>query len=428
MRLKYFLKTFGCQLNKSDSERVAALLENLGYKETIEMKNADLLVFNTCSVRQSAEDRVFGLRNKLALLKKRNPNLKIVLTGCMIHYGEETLKKRMSELDIVLNIKDLKKLPEFLGKKNKVKFSNYLSLEAKHTSTVSANIPISFGCNNICSYCIVPYSRKKEYSRPVGDIINEVRKLIKAGYKEIWLLGQNVNSYKAKFKNEIIDFAKLLRLINNIAGNFWIRFTSPHPSNFSDDLIKAMKECKKCAEYVNLPVQSGDNEILEKMKRGYKVEDYVQLIRKIRKNIPGIAISTDVIVGFPGESKKQFLNTVNLFKKIKFDMAYISEYSPRPKTAAFFMKDDVIKKEKEKRKKILESILRKTALWNNKKYLGVIEEVLVNGQNRKGLYEGRTRSYKHVLITERCKKNLIGKFVKVKITKAHDFGLEGILI
>jgi len=439
--MKYFLKTFGCQVNKSDSERIAFLLEKLGYKKVSTMENADLLIFNTCSVRQSAEDRIFGLKKSFKYLKKKNTGLKIVLTGCMIHYGEKQLKKRIPELDIVLNIRDLNKLPELIGKSNNIiKFDDYLSLKPKRSSKISAYIPISFGCDNVCSYCIVPYARKKEYSRPIDDVLKDIEQAVKNGHKEIWLLGQNVNAYKSevkkpvaailkdkkfKIRNNSINFAELLRLVNKIRGNFWIRFTSPHPKNFSDELINVLKHSKKYGHYLNLPLQSGDDDILKKMNRGYTVKEYLMLIKKIRKAMPDISISTDIIVGFPSETRKQFFNTVKIFKTIGFDMAYISEYSPRPKTAAFFMKDNVSKKEKEYRKKYLNNVLIKSSFLNNKKYVGKIVDVLIENKRNDGFFEGHTKTYKSVILKDKCKKNLIGEFVKIKIIKARDFGLEG---
>ncbi len=428
--MKYFLRTLGCQVNESDSERIAFLLEKLGYEQTLRMENADLLVFNTCSVRQSAEDRIFGLRRIFKRLKKKNAGLKIILTGCMIYYGEKQLKRRMPELDVVLNIGDLNKLPGLIGKSGTIKFDDYLSLEAKHNSKISVHIPISFGCDNVCSYCIVPYSRKREYSRPAEDVLKDVEKAVKSGHKEIWLLGQNVNSYHSKFqiqnsKFQLIDFAELLKLVNEIKGDFWIRFTSSHPQNFSDDLIQAMKNCEKYGHYLNLPIQSGDDDVLKKMNRGYTVKGYLALVKKIRKAMPDISISTDVIVGFPSETKKQFLNTAKIFKAISFNMAYLSEYSPRPKTAASFMEDNVLKKEKEQRKKDLNEILIKTGLSSNKKYVGKIVDVLVENKRNDGFYEGHTKTYKTVILKSKRDKDLIGKFVKVKIIKARDFSLEG---
>ena len=414
---KYLITTFGCQSNEADSEKTAEVMENLGYahaenmEDLISAKNP-VLIFNTCSVRQKAEDRVFGLNNKLQELKIVNCKLKIVLTGCMMHYSEKDLKKRLPLFDYFIDIKNIITLEKILPK---IKISENKDLLTEKTdSKISALIPISNGCDNFCAYCIVPIARGREISRTVIDIASDVKKAITNGAKEIWLLGQTVNSYK----NEGVKFHNLLRLINDIDGDFWIRFTSPHPKDFSDELIKAMAECDKFAHYINLPVQSGNNAVLKRMGRPYTVGHYKKLVGKIRKAMPDIAISTDIIVGFPGETRKQFEDTKKLFEEIKFDMAFISEYSPRPKTVAYKMfKDNVSHKEKESRKNELNEILKKTALENNKKMVGKIVKVL----------NGRTGGNKPIELTnvKHSMLNIKNKFALVKVTKANIWSLKG---
>jgi len=405
---KYLITTFGCQANTADSEKTAEIMEDLGYiragnmKDLISAKNP-VLIFNTCSVRQKAEDRIFGLNNKLQELKIVNCKLKIILTGCMMHYSEKELKKRLPLFDYFIDIKKIKTLEKILPSRR-----SPVSTRRK----ISALVPISNGCDNFCAYCIVPLARGRETSRTVLDIVGDVKKAVASGIKEIWLLGQTVNSYE----NGNVKFHDLLRLINDIDGDFWIRFTSPHPKDFSDELIKAMAECKKFAHYINLPVQSGNNAVLKRMGRPYTVGHYKKLVGKIRKAIPNIAISTDVIVGFPGETRKQFEDTKKLFEEIKFDMAFISEYSPRPKTAAAKMfKDDVSHKEKESRKNELNEILKKTALENNQKLVGKTVKVL----------NGRTEGNKPIELDKKYSKN---NFVSAKITKANIWSLKGKLI
>lgn len=408
---KYLITTFGCQANLADSEKTAKVMENLGYARVSNMGDLisarnPVLIFNTCSVRQKAEDRIFGLNKKLQQLKIKNGKLKIVLTGCMTHYGKEELQKRLPYFDHFIDIKKIKKLAKILPKGDPL-------LKTKGHPLGVGLVPISQGCDNFCTYCIVPYARGREISRPVKDIVKDVKASLKNGAKEIWLLGQNVNSYKKE-----LDFAGLLRAINSIQGDFWIRFTSPHPKDFSDNLIKVMAECEKFARYINLPVQSGNNQILKKMGRLYTIGHYKKLVRKIRKAIPDIAISTDIIVGFPGETRKQFEDTKKLFKEVKFDMAFISEYSPRSKTvAAKIFKDNVPHKEKERRKYALNEILKKTALENNKKIVGKTVKVLNN----------RTAGNKPVEI-KNVKHSVFDKFVDVKITKATSWKLTGRLI
>lgn len=419
-------------MNYSDAERFAAKLEELGYKEALNDKEADLIVLITCSVRKSAEDRVYGAINNYRK-KKLYPKLKkIILSGCMA-LRPEVLKKK-GKADIFMDIKDLNALPKLLRKQNKTgEIDDYFSVKPKYQSKFTAYVPIMTGCNNFCSYCVVPYVRGREISRQPHEVINEVKDLIKRGYKEIILLGQNVNSYnpKAEFVNssgkiKIKDFPDLLEYIANLPGNFWLRFITSHPKDLSDKLIKVMARNKKICEQINLPVQSGDNQILKKMNRNYNIAHYKNLVRKLRKNIPGIAISTDIIVGFPTETKKQFENTAKLMKDLKFDMAYIAEYSPRPETAAAKIEDNVSKKEKQRRKQILTKILTQTGLENNKKYIGKTLEVLVEKKNKKGEWLGKARTFK--VVKFKSSKELLGQFVKVEIKKVRSFGLEGQLI
>ncbi len=325
--MNYFIITYGCQMNKSDSERIATFLEKKGYLPAKNEKEADLIVINMCSIRQSAVDRVY---NKTKNLK----NKKIILTGCILKEDREKLKKDKIK---IIDFKDLFKI------KPKIKHQK------------EGFIPIMEGCNNFCSYCVVPYTKGREYYREKKEIIEEVKKLItrlpEKRYQEITLLGQNVNSYP--------DFPQLLEEINNIPGNFKISFLTSHPKDFSDELIEIMAKSEKIIKHLNLPVQSGDNQILKKMSRPYTIEQYKNLVKKIQKKIPDIKLSTDIIVGFPGETKKQFNNTVKLFKEIKFNMAYISKYSPRPGTPSFKMKDNISLEEKKRREKFLREIMKK---------------------------------------------------------------------
>jgi len=392
-------------MNKSDSERVAAVLEQQGYKATDNKNQADLAVINTCGVRQAAEDRVYGL---VPRIKKQNPGCKIVLTGCLVN--REDVRKRLknfvdvwlpitkisdfrfkiydflhsgeiknnSDNRLVLNKSKILILPAQTGHKAKIGDGDYLKIKPKYSSNESAFVPIGNGCNNFCSYCVVPHARGREVWRPAGDIIDEVKNLVKNGYKEIILIAQNVNSYQSesvlinanKARNlerlRQINFAKLLRMVNNIEGNFGINFATSHPKDMSDELINTIAKSEKILPQIHLPVQSGDNQILKKMNRRYTVGDYKKLIKKIhaafKKYRPNVKleISTDIIVGFPGETKKQFLNTVKLCKEIKFAKAYLARYSPRPGTAAARLKDDVLAEEKKRRWLVLEKLVNKS--------------------------------------------------------------------
>jgi len=341
----YHIITIGCQMNKSDSERVARVLEKQGYKQTGNKYRSDLVVINTCGIRQSAEDKVYGL---VPRIKKENPKAKIILTGCLV--ARVDVKRRLKEyVDVWLPINQIA--------------DDYLKIKPKYNSEFSVFVPIGNGCNNFCSYCVVPYARGRETYRPVKDIMGEVRDLVKKGYKEIILIAQNVNSYKSQIppnpplSRGEIDFADLLKMVNNIKGNFHIKFATSHPKDMSDKLIKTMADCSKVLKEIHLPAQSGDNQVLKKMNRKYTVGHYKKIIKKIRRLMPRVLISTDIIVGFPGETRKQFNNTVKLFKEIKFNQAFIARYSPRPGTAAYKLKDDVTPTEKQKRWLELNSLI-----------------------------------------------------------------------
>ena len=468
-----YTKIFGCQMNYSDAERIWTTLKKNNLTEAASADEADVVIYVTCGVRQSAEDRVYGQINNL---RKKYPEKKIILTGCLAH-RKDVQRRLKGKVDLFLPIKDIYKISNLRLIKN-LKFPlkarlagggknknyqacnhDYLRITPRYSNLNTAYVPIMTGCNNFCAYCVVPYARGREYSRPAEEILTEIKNLVKKGYKEIILLGQNVNSYKGFYKNKAINFPRLLRLIEDIPakrseaphqtaegsfgarGNFWLTFLTSHPKDMSGELIETIAKSlsasggQKICEYISLPAQSGDDTVLKKMNRHYTVAHYKNLIRKIqsayKKYQPQIApaISTDIIVGFPGETKKQFENTAKLLREMKFDMAYISQYSPRPETAAWKLKDNVSKREKVRRDKVLTEILKKTALKNNKKYVGKVIEVLVNKESLPAealAKAGHTRTQKKVIFHSK-KKNLIGKFVRVKIIKAKAFGLEGLI-
>jgi len=407
-------------MNRSDSERIASILEALKYKETFNLKEADLAIINMCSVRQSAVDRVYGLIPQFTALKTKNKGFKTVLTGCILK-PERT--KLAEVFDFILNKEDLDKWPQLLkGKNVQISKRDYLKIVPKYTNKIQALVPISNGCNNFCTYCAVPFTRGRLISRNYKDIIKEVKDLVSNGYKEIWLLGENVNSYNSKG----VSFSNLIKEIDKIPGKFWLRFTSPHPKDFSDELIKTLKGSPKFVPYLNLPVQSGDNIILRKMNRPYTREKYLSLIKKIRKAFKSISISTDIIVGFPNETEEQFKNSERIMKEVGFDMAFISEYSPRPQSfSSEKMEDNVLKKDKKRRALSLNNILKATALKNNKKLLNKEVDVLVLEKDGE-YFNGRTDQNKAI----RFKSNddLSGTFVKVKILKATSWNFEGTLI
>ena len=466
-------------MNYSDSERIMTVLELAGYQKSLLEDEADLIVINMCSVRKSAVDRIAGNFKKYKKYKKINPKLKIVLTGCVLESDRERFEKLF---DLVVDIKKIKQLlnchPELvsgssknnglnvpmssklsvnkIGKNsdNKQKIlkqvqndnnNTYFKIQPKYQSKFTAYVPIMTGCNNFCSYCVVPYTRGREKSRPVEEIIGEIIELVDNKYKEIILLGQNVNSYnesnpsnwipasagmtKSVGMTGVIDFPKLLKLINNIPGNFWIRFLSSHPKDITKELIKTVSECKKVTPYLHLALQSGDNEILKKMNRKYTAEHFLDLVKLIRKHISDATITTDVIVGFPSETERKFQKTVEVMKKAKFDMVYINKYSPREGTASYKMKDNVSWEEKKRREKVLTEILKETALENNQKYVERVVEVLIDKVDDGFIY-GKTRSFKNIKMGIKNQELGIKKeeFLEVKITKAKFWNLEGEIV
>lgn len=436
--MHYHIITYGCQMNQSDSERVSGFLEAIGFTCFKKQSEADLMVVNICSVRQSAIDRAKAqIQNA-----RKNKKCKIILTGCILNKDKRELNKYC---DGIFSIDQLAQLPKMLKKlgfkidtiKNQ-KIKHYLTIAPKYQSPLVAYVPIMTGCNNFCSYCVVPYVRGKEISRPAEEIVCEIKNIVKKGVKEVWLLGQNVNSYGINRgiprnfarKDAEINFAKLLQMINDISGDFWIRFTSSHPKDFSDGLIETMAKCHKVAPYLNLPIQSGDDSILKAMNRSYSVKDYQKLIKKIRAGFKKyrqgleqfIFLSTDAIVGFPKETKKQFQNTKKTFQEIGFSAGYVSRYSPRRQTAAFKLKDDIAPQEKKEREKELVKIIEKTALNFNKKFVNKIVNVLVL-EKKKDYFIGKTRHFQTIKI--KSKKDILGKFVLARTVKAAPYGLEG---
>lgn len=395
----YWIITYGCRANRSDSERISSLLESIGYKLT--NNNPDLVVINLCSIRQQAVDRALSQIEKV-----KSSGTKIILTGCILDHDRKRIE---GKVDFVLKIKDLAKWPKALGITKNLDIKDYFEIDPKYKNRFSAQIPIMTGCDNFCTYCVVPYTRGREKSRPFKEIIIEAEKAIASGCKEIWLLGQNVNSYK-------FDLSELLKRIDSITGDFWISFLSSHPKDLDEKTLNIMHSSQKVMKYLNLPVQAGDDLILKKMNRPYTISEYKKSIEMVMEKIPEVTLSTDVIVGFPGETESAFNNTAKLFEEIKFDMAYISKYSPRPGTPSFKMKDDVPYSEKSRRLRVLTDILKKTALEKNKKMEGREELILVQSKDT-----GRTRGYKPVRFNGT--NDLIGSFVKVKIEKALPWGL-----
>ncbi len=424
IKKKYHIIAYGCQMNKSDSERVAAILEKIGYKPALSEKQADLAVLVACSVRQAAVDRLYGRARELNKIKKVNSGFKTILTGCILPRDK---KKFIDKFDLVLDLKQITDLKKF---KNYCQswHEHYFKIKPRYSTKFSAFVPIMTGCNNFCSYCAVPYVRGREVSRPVVEVVAEIKNLAKNGCLEITLLGQNVNAYwpadlenfskKNPYKH---PFAALLWEVNKIKVIRRIFFTAPHPRDMSDEVIDALI-LPKMVNYLHLPLQAGDDKILKKTNRSYTTKDYLKLVEKIKKKKPGIALGTDIIVGFPGETKKAFQNTVELYKKANFDIAYLAIYSPREGTAAAKFKDDVPRAEKKRRRDILQNLMEKIVLEKNQKYVGKKVSVLVD-EYKNGKCIGNSLEMKRVRFAGR--KNMVGKIFEVKIKKAFEWILEG---
>lgn len=427
----YYIITIGCYMNQADSERVSSFLEANNYQLVSDWEQADIVLLLTCGIRQAAEDRAYGLVNQIA---KHNPKAKIVLSGCLAK-RQDVMTRLKHQVDLFMPINELPNLFKLLNKTKKINLldkedlrkihgEKYLGIIPKHESSFRAYVPIGNGCNNFCSYCVVPYARGREVYRSAIDIVKEVKDLINnRDYKEIVLIAQNVNSYQSG----TIDFPILLLKLIKIKGDFLIRFSSSHPKDLSDELIKVIASSEKMANHLHIALQSGDDEILKAMNRKYNAAHFAKLVAKIRQARPGIAVTTDVIVGFPGETKKQFNNTLKIFKKLDFEMAYISQYSPRPGTVAWEMKDNVNKEEKKRREIELDLILKEGALKANQRYLDKELKVLVEGKNKRGIYHGKSSSFKDVKLVN-ATEDQVGEFHLVKITSAKNFSLVGEII
>lgn len=417
--MKFYIETYGCQMNLADSELVTGILINKGFSHVSDINDADVIIFNTCSVRQHAEDRVLGRISNEFRRKKTKPELKIGVIGCMAQRIGEQLIKEGRKIDFAVGVDQYDKLEEII--KNQSSYCNdfdetqlYDDLLPKHNNSVCGYVTIMRGCNNYCSYCIVPYVRGNERSRSPESILSGIQAAVKLGVKDITLLGQNVNSYKY----EDITFAKLLKQVNLMDGLHRIRFITSHPKDLSDELIQAMSECDKVCEHIHLPMQSGDNTVLTRMNRKYSIEHYLELITKLRKQIPGISITTDLIAGFPEETEEQFENTIRAMKIIEFDYAFCFKYSNREGTKAADFTNQVDENLRLHRLQKLIRIQRQITDRKFKSKIGSIVEVLVEGKSRQAgdQLSGKTRDYK--ICAFDGSDSQIGSLVKVKIKTA----------
>jgi len=432
---KYFLRTYGCQMNVHDSEEIKYYLESLGYEPVEELELADIVVLNTCAIRENAKDKVFGYLGRCKHLKKEKPDLIIAVAGCLMQKPNEIeeIHNRHKYIDIIIGTHNLNELPNLIEEANKKKIQNievysnsdvvFENVKYNRDSKISAWINIIYGCDKFCTYCIVPFTRGRERSRKMEEVLEEVRDLKNQGYMEVTLLGQNVNAY-GKDLNLGYDFATLLEEVAKI-GIPRIRFVTSHPWNFTDKMIDVIAKYDNIMPYIHLPIQSGSDDILRKMNRKYSIDEYKKLFDQIKSKVKNVAITTDIIVGFPNETDDDFKKTLDIVNYCKFDGAYTFIFSPREGTAAARMEDKISMEVKEKRLQELNNLVNKYSLESNQKLVGKIVDVLVNGISEKDNSKvyGYTETMKLVNIVGG--KDLIGKIVPVKITDAKSFSLDG---
>ncbi|WP_010243508.1 tRNA (N6-isopentenyl adenosine(37)-C2)-methylthiotransferase MiaB [Acetivibrio cellulolyticus] len=433
---RFYLATFGCQMNEHDSEKLAGMLGEMGYSECEDMDESDLIIFNTCCVRENAELKVYGHLGAMKHLKEKNPDMIIAMCGCMMQQPEvvEHIKKVYRQVDLIFGTHNLYKFPELLfsainSNKTVIDIMDSIGLIAEEMpierkDEVKAWVTVMYGCNNFCSYCIVPYVRGRERSRYIENIVDEVRMLGRQGLKEITLLGQNVNSYGKDLGNDT-TFAKLLGELNEVEGIERIRFMTSHPKDLSDELIFAMRDLNKVCEHLHLPFQSGSTRILKEMNRKYSKEDYLNLLEKVKINIPGISLTSDIIVGFPGETEEDFQDTLDVVEKGRFDQIYSFLYSKRTGTPAAKSVDQVPEEVKKERFQRLMEVQNRISNEINHEYLDKEIEVLVEGESKTNdkIYTGRTRENK--IVNFDGNSEMIGKLVRVKIDTVKTWSLEG---
>lgn len=434
----YHIITFGCQMNEFDSELMAGLLEGMGYRPTESLDDADLVMINTCCVRESAENKIWGLLGTLKRYKRKKPGLIIGISGCMPQQEgmAAEIRRRFPFVDLVLGTHNRHELPRLVDEVRKGRSPVEAvwqeaqdipeGLPVRRVSGLRAWVPVIYGCNNFCTYCIVPYVRGRERSRNPQAILEEVRRLVAAGYREITLLGQNVNSYGRDLA-EGTDFADLLSLLDGVDGLWRIRFTTSHPKDFSEKLIAAVASLPKVCEHIHLPAQAGSNRVLHRMNRRYTREEYLELVEKIRAAMPGVALSTDLMVGFPGETRKDFEDTLDLVRRVQFDQAFTFVYNPRRGTPAADWPDQVPVAEKTARIQELIRVQQEIGLARNRAEEGRVLDVLVEGPSatRPDLLAGRTRTNKTVVLPGDL--TLVGRLVRVRIEEGHLTHLTGTL-
>jgi tRNA-2-methylthio-N6-dimethylallyladenosine synthase len=435
---RYLLRTFGCQMNEHDSERIAGLLTADGFVSTEDAEDASVVVFNTCAVRENADNRLYGNLGHLRPMKQKNPRMRIVVAGCLAQKDGETIQQRAPWVDVVIGTHALPGLLDLLHRAetdgpqmdvNEVTEVFPSALPALRGVSHHAWVSIAVGCDNACTFCIVPLVRGPQRSRSIGEVLAEVQGLARRGVVEITLLGQNVNTFGRDLTVPGSPrkplFAELLRAVNEVEDLRRIRFTSPHPHDFTPDVVDAMAESDKVCEHIHFPLQSGSDRVLKMMQRSYRRERYLEWLERIRAAIPGIAVSTDIIVGFPGETEEDFGETLDLVRRARFDQAYTFQYSPRPGTRAATMEEQVPKPVVQERFDRLVALQEAIALERMRAQVGSTTEVLVEGTGRKGRTQGRTRTNRLVHLDG---EHAPGTFLDARIVAAHPHHLDGELV
>lgn len=430
----YCLINYGCQMNESDTEHYAGQLQELGYAPNPDFHTADIIIVNTCCVRESAEKKIAGKIGELKAVKRANPDVVICVAGCMAQKDGEKLRKKHPQVDLLLGtayVNDFKRLLlEFLAERKAAVYTDLTIHQSEfeghmvRQSSFAAWIPIMYGCNNFCTYCIVPYVRGRERSRHPEEIEREARELVAAGYKDITLLGQNVDSY-GRDLDEDVDFADLIRRINAIPGDFVIRFMSSHPKDATEKLFRAMAECEKCAHQMHLPVQSGNDRVLHAMNRGYTREKYLAQVALARQYMPDLVLTTDIIVGFPGETDAEFDDTLSLIETVRYDAMFTFIYSPRVGTPAAKMPDPYTRAQKQVRFDALVAAANRISEEKHRAYEGSVQRVLVDGADGRGDHPLTARTKGGRLVHMRGDASLVGRFVDVKITGSNTWALYG---
>ena len=434
---KYFLRTYGCQMNEHDSEEIEGILEYLGMTPTEEMESADVIILNTCAIRENAHDKVFGYLGRVKHLKKERPDVILAIGGCMSQEEKivSEIKERHPYVNIVFGTHNIHELGEYLldcasSKQDIEVFSKQgdviENIRYKRASRINAWVNIIYGCDKFCTYCIVPYTRGKERSRKLEEIVKEVQKLKEDGYQEVTLLGQNVNAYGHDLKENVL-FSDLLEAVAK-TGIPRIRFVTSHPWNFTDKMIEVISKYDNIMPYIHLPIQSGSSRILKLMGRRYTKEEYLELFHKMKEQIPNVAITTDIIVGFPGETEDDFKDTLDIVEECQFDGAYTFIFSPREGTPASLMKDETPLKEKEERLYRLNERVNYYSKKNNEKLLGKVVSVLVLGVSEKDSNKVYCYTDNIKLVNIKAPTDTIGKIIDVKITDAKSFSLDGELV